>query len=365
MRRGRILILLAFVLIFGALALYLLLGSFGESTDVPTIDGTPMPDVGRDEALIVMAGQDIRRGSVITPEDVSLEAFPTDMITETMVTDVLQVVDRIARMDIDRGLPITSNMITDQPGDLLAMGSEASLGIPPGYTAIAIPMNRLSGVAYALRDGDRVDVLISILIINLDDRFQTALPNLAGVLVSSGSPVGSPPVYLTASNNIETSELGRVETEPVTGQLLYVIPQGIQRPRLVTQRLIENATVLHVGTFPLESQAPGTAPEEAQGVGAPAGQEVGDAPPVPPDVVTLIVTPQDALALNWALKSRADLMFTLRGPGDMTPTETTSVTLQYLLDNYSISIPTSLPYGPEPAVLLPTNPALPNDADAE
>ncbi len=364
MRRGRILILLAFVLIFGALAVYLLLGSFGEP-EVPTVDGTPVPQVG-DEDLIVMAGQDIRRGSVITANDVILTSFPSELITDTMMTDVLLVVDMIARMDIDRGIPITSNMITDQPGDLLTVGSEASLSIPPGYTAIAIPMGRLSGVAYALRDGDKIDVLISILIINLDDRFQTALPNLAGVLVSSGSPVGSPPVYLTASNNLETAVLGRVETDPVTGQLLYVVPQGDQRPRLVTQRLIENATVLHVGTFPLESELP-TTESAAQGVGAPAGQtgQEGEAAAEPPDVITLIVTPQDALALNWALKARADLMFTLRGPGDATVTETTSVTLQFILENYRISVPTSLPYGPDPAVQLPTNPSLPNDTGAE
>jgi pilus assembly protein CpaB len=74
----------------------------------------------------------------------------------------------------------------------------------------------------------------------------------------------------------------------------------------------------------------------------------------------LIVTPQDALALNWALKARADLMLTLRGPGDAALTETSSVTLQFLLENYSIAVPTSLPYGPEPAVYLPSNPGLPN-----
>jgi pilus assembly protein CpaB len=255
-------------------------------------------------------------------------------------------------------------MITDQAGDLAGVGSDASLAIPPGYTAIAIPMSRLSGVAYALRAGDSVDVLFSMLILNLDDRFQTALPNLAGVLISSGTTLGSPPVYLTASNNLEVDVYGRVEVEPTTGQLVYLMPNGNQRPRLVTQRLIENATVLHVGDFPLASAEP---QQQPQGVGAPDGQAGQEAAPTTPapDIVTLIVTPQDALALNWALKMRADLMFTLRSPGDDTLIETTSITLQYLLENYRIAIPTSLPYGIDPPVSLPTNPTLGNDFSAE
>jgi Flp pilus assembly protein CpaB len=361
MRRGRLLILLALVLIVGALAVYLVLGNAGDSNG-DTSGDTPEATIP-DQEFIILAALDIPRGSLITADELVQSLFPSDLITDTMITDLSLAVGQIARMEINRGIPLTSNMITDQAGDLVEVGSETSLSIPPGYTAIAIPMNRLSGVAYALRTGDKVDVLFSILVVSLDDRFQTVLPNLAGTLVSAGNPIGSPPIYLTASNNQQTAELGRVETEPVTGQLLYLMPQGVQRPRMVTQRLIENATVLHIGTFPLESDLAGAEIAQPQGVGAPAaqpGQET-QAAPDPPDVVTLIVTPQDALALNWALKARADLMLTLRGPGDDTLTETTSVTLQYLLEEYSIAVPTSLPYGPEPAVLLPTNPVLQND----
>jgi len=359
MRRGRILILLAFVLIFGALAVYLLLGRSSDTGGEPS--GGEQPSSGSaPQGMIIMAAQDIQRGTVISVEQVIPTSFPADLISETMMTDLNFVVGKIARMDIERGVPVTSSMITDQAGDLVGVGSDASLAIPPGYTAIAIPMSRLSGVAYALRSGDSVDVLISMLVLNLDDRFQTALPNLAGVLISSGSALGSPPVYLTASNNLDTAEYGRVEVEPTTGQLVYLMPLGEQRPRLVTQRLIENATVLHVGTFPLASAAPA---QQQQGVGAPATQGGQEGAPAsqPPDIVTLIVTPQDALALNWALKVRADLMLTLRSPGDDTLIETTSVTLQYLLENYRIAVPTSLPYGLEPPVSLPSNPTLGND----
>jgi hypothetical protein len=77
--------------------------------------------------------------------------------------------------------------------------------------------------------------------------------------------------------------------------------------------------------------------------------------------VTLIVTPQDALTINWAMKSGVDLVLTLRGPKDDTTTETTSVTLKYLVDNYNITVPSKLPYGLEPRLTTPIKPVLPND----
>ena len=82
---------------------------------------------------------------------------------------------------------------------------------------------------------------------------------------------------------------------------------------------------------------------------------------VRPDIVTLIVSPQDALALNWAIKSGVDLVITLRAPGDTTAEETTSVTLQYLIENYNIPVPAKQAYGLEPRVDEAIVPVLPND----
>jgi pilus assembly protein CpaB len=84
--------------------------------------------------------------------------------------------------------------------------------------------------------------------------------------------------------------------------------------------------------------------------------------PPTPDIVTLIVTPQDALALNWAMKAGADMVLTLRAPGDTMSVETVTVTLQYLIDNYNITVPAKLPYGLEPPIEQPIVPVLPNDA---
>jgi pilus assembly protein CpaB len=370
MRRGRLLIMLAFILLLGVAAVYLVLRRIGTPTAQP--EGTPVP---QDFALIVIAAQDISRGSVIPGDAVITAPFPADSVVETMLTDPGQAIGYRARMDIARGLPLTQNMITQTPGDVLATGSDAALIIPRGLTAISIPISRLSSIGYALRDGDQVDVLASFLVVDIDPDFQTLLPNETLTLIA---PDGT---TLTAFLCTEVQQgeggtdcinpvappFGRLDIEEESQQPLFSKPIEAQRPRLVTQRLIDYATVLHVGTFTLEEEEQAASvPVPAQGVGAPAAQ--GQATTVttirPPDVVTLIVTPQDALALNWAVKSGVDLVLTLRAPGDTSIDETTSVTLQYLVDNYDIAIPSKLSYGVEPRVDKLVPPTLPNDSPA-
>jgi pilus assembly protein CpaB len=363
-----VLILLALILLLGVLAAYLFLRKGPSGGQPTTQQGTAVPI---DRVQVVIAAQHISRGSKIAPDAVILSPFPADSVVETMMTDKNLVVGRYARQEIDRGVPITQNMLTEKAGDLLATGSEASLAIPPGYTAIAVPMTRLSGVAYALQDGDKVDVLASMLVLDVDQDFQTVLPNEALIMVSNTGQVLTGYVCQELKpgdkglecTNPEPPPFARVDTEKVTGVQLYVKPAETQRPRLLTQRLIQNATVLHVGTFALpgaETTPLTTVP--TTGVGAPA-QATPQAPtsPAAPDIVTLIVTPQDALALDWAVKSGLDLTLTLRGPSDSTPTDTTTVTLKYLVDNYNITVPSKLPYGLEPKLTSPITPVLPGD----
>lgn len=368
MRRGRLLILFALVLLFGAVAVYLVLQSLGGVAG-PTSQATPPPVF---EGQIVIAAQDISRGSVIPPDGVILSPFPADYIVETMMTDVNLVVGRRARMDIARGVPVTQNMITEQAGNLLAVGSDASIAIPPGFTAIAVPLTRLSGVAFAVQDGDAVDVIATLLMVDLDLDYQTALVNEVQVLVGPDGTVVSGLVCevltqsatsLDCTNPTTPPLFGRLEEEEVSGVPLFTRPSEAQRPRLVTQRIVQNATVLHVGTFPLEgAEESAVAPLPEEGVGAPTGEETVTVETTPaPDIITLIVTPQDALALNWAMKSGVDLTLTLRSPADPTPTSTTSVTLQYMIDSYNITVPSRLPFGLEPRIDRVVVPVLPND----
>jgi pilus assembly protein CpaB len=371
MRRGRILILFALILLFGVVAVWLLMRGRAGGGDGGTTAATPMAP--QDTTYIVIALQDISRGSLIPADGVGLSPFPRDMVVETMIeNDINQVVGQHARQDIPRGAPVTTGMITERTGDLLGTGSDAAIAIPPGYTAISVPMNRLSGVAFAIRPGDSVDVIVTMTLVDIDPDFQSLLPNDTLVLV------GSDGTLLTAlacqefkmgergpeCTNPEAPPLGRVDTEEQTNQVLYVMPTEPQRPRLVSQRLISNATVLQVGSFPTleEENAPEVVQVQPEAQADQTQQAAAQPPaPRPPDIITLIVTPQEALALNYAIRTGAALTFTLRAPEDSSPTETVSVTLQYLVQNYNITVPTRLPYGPAQRLEEPIEPVLPND----
>jgi pilus assembly protein CpaB len=284
-------------------------------------------------------------------EHLTISEIPSDKVIESMVTDAEDLLGRYARMDVPRGAPVTLGMVTDEIGALVATGSDAAIAIPPGHLAVSIPIDRLTSVAYALRDGDHVDIIATLSLIDQDVEFQSILPNLATSLTTSGEP----PLSLTAAVGGDPPRLGRIEEEEVTGQLLYVVPSESQQPRTVSQRIIEDATVLHIGTFPLMVEEPVAAPvveepePQQEGIGAdlpPPEEEVVPTPtpppPDPPDIITLIVTPQDAVTLRWALKSGVDLSLALRPPVDETESSTMSVTLSYLLENYSVSIPTKI-----------------------
>jgi hypothetical protein len=270
-------------------------------------------------------------------------------------------------MEIARGVPITSNMLTEQAGDLLGTGSDAAIAIEPGFTAISIPVTRLSSVAYALRDGDEVDVLVSMLVADIDSEFQTILPNRSVVLVGIDGSLSAQvcdminPATDACMLSAGPLPLGRSETDASTGELLYLTPSEGQRPRLVTQRLIEKATILKVGTFPLEDeryQPTYVSPDEG---GQPVEQTTIQTVTQKPDIITLIVRPQEALALNYVIKAGMDIVLTLRGPDDFTQSETSSVSLEYLFNNYNITVPSKPAYGLQPRLDDIISPVLPND----
>jgi Flp pilus assembly protein CpaB len=368
MRRGRMLILVAIVLLLGVAAAFLVMRRLSGDGGAPSEGPQAPADIGQ----IVIAAQDIARGSVVPENALVISPYPRDLIVETMLTDITQVAGKYARLDIARGMPITENMLTLEPGKLLGEGSKAAVAIPPGFTAISVPITRLSSVAYALRNGDKVDVIVSAIVLDLDENFQSVLPNDTLLLLGQdgGNRTGYACTELKQGErgpecvNPEPPPMGKLENVPDTDVPLYQTPVESQRPRLVSQRLIANATVLQVGSFKTaDEEALGQlAAVQPQGVGAPAGAEGQTQTVTPPDVVTLIVTPQDALALNWAMKAGLDLVFTLRGPNDVTATTTTSVTLGYLFDNYRIEVPEPLDFGIEPRLTEPISPVLPNDA---
>jgi len=352
MRRGRVFLYLSLILILLVAGGYLLYTNFLRPSTGPS--DAPAEVAIPDRVDIVVITQKAPRGTVLDETVLGLIPLPRDLLISGMFTDLAQVVGRQAKFDLDSGIPLTNNMLVDSASQLSDAGSVASLSIPEGMVAKSIPMNRLASVAYALRPGDRVVVIASMQFIDIDSEFQTVLPNTTALFVGGSIGIGGDsdkPTglagYALLPEESAISVAGRVDNLDGGEQLqadVYMIPSENQRPRLAAQIIIPSATVLHVGDFDFEEE--GVDLTEEVPAAPPAEGEVAPVPEEnPPDNITLIVTPQEAVNLTYLIDSGVKISLALRSAGDATVIDTETATIQYFLDDYSIPLPGKLPYG--------------------
>lgn len=346
MRIGRIMLIVGLILLLGAVVVggyfFVLPRLLNTSAPEETLaEGTPVPEVPQNVVQIVVAAQNVPRGLRLTEDinAVTLQNWPLDAVPAGAFSSLEGTYDRIARTDIQLGMPVLEGMLTEMAGDLASGGSEIALQIPPDMVAYAVPVSTYSSAAWALRPGDRIDIMMSMLVLDLDEEFQSVLPNDASCVSPS------------EEEGCRGGTVGRFEVMP-NGWLLNVLPNEQQRPRLVTQLAVQDALVLHVGEFERVGEETGTAEEGAVPEEPPAGAADAEAPPEPPAVepILLAVSRQDALVLEYAQALGARLNAVLRSAGDAQIASTESVTLQYLMDRFSIELPPKLPYGVAPAV---------------
>jgi hypothetical protein len=321
---------------------------------------------------IVVSLQDIPRGMKIRVEDqaVGLQEWPNDYLPLEYFTSLQEVDGKYASTDIPRGMPISPKMLSKGLGAYFEKGR----------VAYAVPMDTQGAVAWAIQPGDHVDVLAAIDLIDLDQQFQSPLPNqFLGLEVQEEERT-----FSTLTGVV----YGRFEDIPYgelpNGQPALIFPSGERASRLVVQMTVQNAIVWHIGVWEqtiegepvsVEAAAPPAAEgEEGEGGGgalpipgggggeeaAPAGPALVERQDVEP--VTLLVSRQDAVTLKYLLEMGADLDLVLRPTGETTLEPTEPVWLRYILEMYQISkkIPApsappemQIPFAPQP---LPDRP---------
>jgi len=264
-----------------------------------------------------------------------------------------KVVGKIARTDIARQSIILYTTIVDDLTAVAKVGSDAALVIPSGTRAITLPIDRLSGTAFALHDGDYIDVIGTFVYADVDQSFQSALPNKLNLITIGPDGQGGQKVTFLGLPS------GRIENFSLEGfpQAVAVIPSESQRPRLTTQTIIQGAQVIHIGTFPLSGSFIGQTPTPIAPTAEPAqagASTSGNATVAPspttalPDVITITVLPQEANVMAWMLDEHVPLTFTLHNPQDLGRANLQAVTLTYMIQNYGVVEPAGLPYGLEP-----------------
>ncbi len=313
---------------------------------------TATPDV----IMILAASRPLERGEVVPTEKVEAVPWPRSLLPYTAVTETSRIVGWRARIAIAPGEPIFNTMVlsgvvTPGPGSIFTpYGSDAALQIPTGLVAISLPYDANNGVAAGLKDGDHISLIASWRLVSVDTDFQSTLPNDLGVL-NVPKPGGQAGETMPLGS---TGVFGRVTPVPGSpdGATTYVIPHDPQRYRLVTQVILKDALVLHMGYFgetaPIIVVPTPTFDKNA----TPPPTAIPPSPtPLPPHILTLVVTPQDALAINYLNRmaeqypDAMQVTLVLRSAGDTSLTDTQSVTQDYMFSTFDIQEPKKLDYG--------------------
>jgi len=344
-RNGRILIILVVLILVLSIAAFFVLSGGGGLAGL--LGGGGQAQTSANDSFIVIAKQPINRDELIPVDALETIPYPSDKIGPNMFRDVKEVADvYYAKMPIAQGMPITRDMLSSTPF-AAPEGSKAALSIPAGSVAISIPATRLSQVSYAIQPGDYVDVIATTLFVDVDPTFQSALPNYTGTVTAPSNLPPNPAILtLGIASGGAGSIQGRTELDPTLNQALYVTPSEEARPRMVSQMVLQAVQVLQVGDF---AQAAAAAAAASQGA---ADTQQQSAPPAP-DIVTLIVSPQDAISLTYMMHSNVKLTMVLRSANDAPDASTEglqAVSLQFLLSQYNIPLPAKLPYALEPRI---------------
>jgi len=301
--RGRLLIVLGVIL--GLVAAGGVLFLMSQQAPPPAEVGPEEMEVPMTQVLVAV--QNIPRGQEITSDLVGTRDWPRDNVPPDVIADQAELLGKIAKTEIFQGQPIVRSMLAE-----ILQGSEASFAIPEGRVALAFPITRFSSVGYGIQAGDHVDVLLSGRFIDRDEEKDNARETLDFRLEMMTK-------FLNAGVEATTLHMPTFKTQA----------------RPVTQLVVQNAGVLKVGAWATPTPVP---VETEEGEVAPAP------PPAPPDMLILVVEPQDALVLKYARENNFIMDLALRAAGDEAPFPTEAVTLEYMIRRFNISLPPQLQY---------------------
>lgn len=363
----------------------------------PTEEGTAQEGEGGEESnqetivtsapigttYVVVALANIPAGERLRADLLEVQQRPISNIAVragVTFSEIDLVVGKITKTPIGEGEAILAPMLALSSTDLSSTGSDLSLFVDNGKVAVAFPIDRFSGLGFAGRPGDLVDVFMSFNLIELDVEFQTALPNnisrvdetaLTTGVIESGKPFIFPP---RSSGRLESigiipNVIAQLSARP-SGQVLiptststqYAEDENINRidsigntrtgfTNRVTQLTIQQSEILWVGTWNNPNiSVPSDAEKELLGpVSAPRG--LTNRSDLAPDMVVLSLSLQDALILKWALEEPGvDIDLALRSQNDNAIYFTTSVSLPQMVEQAGLTIPEPALYGLQPRI---------------
>lgn len=311
------------------------------------VAATPTPAIRN--INVVLVAQDISVGTIITADMLQVGPWPSTYNLDNLVSDPANIVGRRAKTDLRRGEPIFSTQVAEAGTAITYPATDIAMNLNPNKVAIAIPISRLSSVAYAIGANDHIMIMATLMFIDIDPGLQTMLPNDM-LLVNINSDGAFAVQQMTGGRTFKEDPLSNVVLAS------FYVGNEKQRGRMTSAILVQDARVIHVGN----ANASG-----ASIIAKPTAKPSAEATPVPtqqnPDIIIIEVTPDEALAINYVLRMDGDLTYAIRSAGDKQTYDIKSLDLKRLMEDFKIDLPEKLSYGTNPRVDSPKIPVLGND----
>lgn len=338
----------------------------GEPTEVPIVTVAAEENVEFIE--VVVSNNTIPRGFQLTENELQTEIRLAAQVSPNMITNIEDAVGKFTRKSVFQGETLTIESLVS---DLREVGREdfgPSSLIPPGFVAMSVPFSRNRGVGSAVEAGDSVDILISFLLLPVDEQFQTRLHNNAVIYltqeIESTDDEGNT-VVETVQVPFLIEPQGRYEELP-TGDLANIAPSEQDARGQHVSFVIQNARVIQLGEWvpPLppilptptlspeeqaELDANGEQPQEAEVSLSDIAIEIQEeinrrSNPFYADSILIALPPQQQVFLKYAVETNSLIDFALRGEGDGQLYAVENVSLEYVLDRFNIDIPPNFTY---------------------
>jgi pilus assembly protein CpaB len=123
----------------------------------------PVPVVSDQGPHILVAQTNLSAGQFVRPENLRWQAWPTDDVASSYIAEgkgrIEDFVGSVVRSAIAAGEPVTEARLV-RPGD---RGFMAAV-LTPGFRAVTVPVTVSSGLAGFVFPGDRVDLLLTMVV---------------------------------------------------------------------------------------------------------------------------------------------------------------------------------------------------------
>ena len=287
-RSNRLIILIGILLAVVAFVGVLILGSGGGGTGGG--GATPPPTV-----KVVTAKVDIALGTVVTADMLSTKDENSDLVPVNAVTEPKSIVGVPVRQAVYTGQVMQTSMFSAAG---VSSSAEILKNLEPGFRAMAVQVDQVTGVGTIIQPGDRVDVVISFE--DTDSKFPVVVE---GPTTREGVPLQEVRHFQPLDPINHTSIKVLVQNSKVLGTLLPPPPA-------------EN------------SQEASPPPASGGGQVALTGQQ---------QIVILQLTAQQVELVRFAqLDGNLSLVLRATGDKDAPPDVTTGITLFELVERWGV-----------------------------